>query len=636
MQTFADLLTTYMARTGIGDAELARRIGVSRLTLIRWKEGVTGRPRYREDLVRCAELLRLTPDERDELLLAAGFSPENALGSAESSISADPAAALSDEPVGTAPTPLSQRRAFRIAGAAVAALLVVIGAGALALRLLDRPSYPMAAAGESLIVIAPFVNYTAGQQGYNVRGRLKDEIDREIRTAGLAGARTAEWPEEIHDEPAAEEAGRDSGATIVIWGEYDSGRVVATFTTPQMRSEPHDQQVVDLASSPSELPTVINLRLTEEVRYVALLTLGQLYLERREFDRAKTVLVLALAQPPSDPDALASLKFRLGRAYQGGRLADLDQAIVLFTEVLAVQPRSVDTYNSRALAYLDRGRSGDVDRAFADLAQALEIDPKHVPTYVNLAAAYIEHNGVGDLDRAIAGLTQAIEIQPDYASAYVNRGAAYLGRGGSGDLDRAFDDLEQALALQPDQPTAYLNRGNAYLDRGSAGDLDRAIDDFSRAIGLAPDSPHAYFNRGLAYSVLEDWDRSLADLRYAQQLRPDELKFNSTLCWQLGAYRQPEQALPYCNQALAQDPSGPARDSRGFVYAVMGRADEAVADFQAFLTWVDTSIKETCAPYYRPSRLAWIEKLQRGENPFDAETLRDLRVRPTVSSGNPC
>ncbi len=77
MQTFAELLTEYAARTGIGDAELARRIPVSRLTLVRWKEGVTERPRYREDVLRVAELLRLTDEERDLLLVAAGFVPES-------------------------------------------------------------------------------------------------------------------------------------------------------------------------------------------------------------------------------------------------------------------------------------------------------------------------------------------------------------------------------------------------------------------------------------------------------------------------------------------------------------------------------------------------------------------------------
>ena len=77
MAAFGDLLTTYMARTGIGDAELARRIPVSRLTLVRWKEGVTARPRYRDDVLRCAELLRLTEEETDQLLLSAGYSPEH-------------------------------------------------------------------------------------------------------------------------------------------------------------------------------------------------------------------------------------------------------------------------------------------------------------------------------------------------------------------------------------------------------------------------------------------------------------------------------------------------------------------------------------------------------------------------------
>ena len=77
MKTFAELLTVYMDRTGIGDAELARRIPVSRQTLVRWKEATTTRPRYRGDVIRCGELLRLTDEERDELLLAAGFSPES-------------------------------------------------------------------------------------------------------------------------------------------------------------------------------------------------------------------------------------------------------------------------------------------------------------------------------------------------------------------------------------------------------------------------------------------------------------------------------------------------------------------------------------------------------------------------------
>ena len=321
MPTFAELLTAHIERAGIGDADLARRIGVSRLTLIRWKEGVTSRPRYREDVLRCAELLRLTPEERDDLLVAAEFQPEGTLAAVAEPepepVSAATTAIVNVTSVAPAPR-VARRRSLRIVGgvvivAAAAALVVAI----ILVQLPDGPDYPVAAAGESLIVIAPFANYTAGQQGFNVRGRIRSSIDREIASAGLSDVRTVEWPEQISREPEALSVGERSGAAIVIWGEYDSGRVVANLTSPRSQSESHGPQVVDIASSPAELPSAINLGLTSEVRWVALLTLGQLYLEQREFDLAKTVLIQALADPPSDPAALAGLRYRLGRGLPG-------------------------------------------------------------------------------------------------------------------------------------------------------------------------------------------------------------------------------------------------------------------------------------------------------------------------------
>ena len=186
--------------------------------------------------------------------------------------------------------------------------------------------------------------------------------------------------------------------------------------------------MVDIASSPSDLPATINADLTEQVRYVALLTLGQLYLEQGEHDLAKTVLIHASDSNPTDPAALANLRYLLGRAYLGGRLADFDEAVWLFTQVLAVRPRSVQALNSRALAYLERDRAGDVDRAIDDLAQAATIDPDHAATYVNLAAAHVQRGTDTDLDRAVAELTRALEIQPGYASAYINRAGAFVAR----------------------------------------------------------------------------------------------------------------------------------------------------------------------------------------------------------------
>ena len=455
-----------MERTGIGDAELARRIPVSRPTLLRWKEGVTTRPRHRDDVLRCAELLRLTPEETNAFLLAAGFSAETAppvappVAPTEKAPDAldvtptpsGPADALvvgSQSPETSPPTRvprfLRSNRRFLLVSVAIPLLVIATVIAVVAIKSGDSAVYPVAGDGESMILLAPFVNYTAGGQGFNVVGRLKSAVDSELQEAGLTTVRTVEWPKELEGEESALQAGQQTNAALVIWGEYDSGRVIARFTVPSDGSASQAQQVVDIASTPAELPATINLGLTDEVRHVALVTLGQLYLEQEEFDLAKTVLASAMHPPPSEDEALANLRFLLGRAYLDGKWADFDEAVWLFSQVLAVQPRSVEALNSRALAYLARARPGDAALGVDDLERALTIEPQRAATNLNLAVAYMERGAVGDVDRAIASLSEALEMQEDYASAYVNRAGAYVARGSATDLERAFNDLEKVL-----------------------------------------------------------------------------------------------------------------------------------------------------------------------------------------------
>lgn len=663
MPDFGEILTSHINRSGFSDSDLARRIGVSRATLIRWKEGQTARPRYREDVLRCAELLRLTPEERDELLIAADFEPE-----------APPAEAPSPEPT-LIPTPTppavstvspdsagwrSRLRIAIAAGAAVVAVAVAVIVSVMAMTAgsgepdLPRaepppttqppspvpsptaPLHPVAEMGEALIVIAPFANYTAGQLEFNIRGRLRDSINREIDAAGLEGIKTDYWIETVPGHRAALSAAEQSGAAIVIWGEYDSGRVLANLTSTPTENEALGPQVVEIATSPSELPTAINIDLTAEVRSVALLTLSQVYLQRGEYEPAKTVLYQALEHPPADPAALANLRYRLGQAYLGGEYADLDEAIWRFTEVLSVQPRSADTYSSRGLAYLERGRPGDEDLAIADLSRASELAPHLSAPYLNRAAAYVARGRPGDLDKALGDLERAIDAGVEGAGVFVNRAAVYLERGHDGDLDLAFEDLELAIDIDPGLAMAWVNRGNALLQRGEDGDVEQAMADFTKAIDIAPDNPLAYYNRALAHSEAENWEPANSDLRAARKLDPRDPVINNALCRQLGVRRRPDEALPFCNLALEREPGGPARDSRGLVYGVMGSTDEAIADFRVFLDWVEASVKPTCGPHYRPTRESWISVLESGGNPFNDETLRELRLRPASPGSAPC
>ena len=669
METFGELLTAHMERAGIGDSELARRIPVSRPTLIRWREGVTARPRYREDVSRCAEILRLTPEETDAFLSAAGFAPDSFVKTGDESAgeisargsddseneaasaavgggvstadeAADGESSLKADGESGAASP-SRRRGLRTAVLVVAAIVaaqIAVLAVVAAMTRGDRERgepvvYPVARDGETLIAVAPFVNYTAGAQGFNVTGRLMAALDDELAAAGLADARTVEWPLEIESREDARAAAERSRAALVIWGEYDSGRALARFESASGAAESRGGQAVDIASSPAELPAVINVGLTEETRRTALAALGGLYLERGEYDRAKSALARALRLDTPDAAALANLRFLLGRAYQGGALADHDEAIWLFTQALEVEPRSAAALNARAVSYMDRGRDGDADRAVSDLTRAAAIAPERAGTLVNLGAAYAERGAAGDAEAAVEALTEALELDPDYAAALVNRAVVYVGRGADGDVRRALDDLERAIALDGEMSSAYLNRGAALIARGGDGDADLAMSDFSRAVSLDPDSAAAAFSRALLRSETGDLDGSIADLRRARTLAPRRSEFAVALCWQLSVARTPDDALSHCAEAAADD--GKARDAMGLANALLGRRTRAAEHFEAFLAWAGAQGGD-CRAAHEDSRRRWIEALRAGEDPFDDGTLWALRVRPAKPGGAPC
>jgi tetratricopeptide (TPR) repeat protein len=99
-----------------------------------------------------------------------------------------------------------------------------------------------------------------------------------------------------------------------------------------------------------------------------------------------------------------------------------------------------------AQAYVNRGLAygkDELDRAIADFTQAIRLDPKYLEAYLYRAVAY--HNK-GEKDRAITDYSQIIKLDPKFAAAYGFRGTAYQNRG---DNDRAIADFTQAIRLDP-------------------------------------------------------------------------------------------------------------------------------------------------------------------------------------------
>ncbi len=603
MPNFGELLNLYIERAGITDAELARATGVQRQTIFRWKEGLTARPRYREDVLRIAAKLRLTPAERDGLLLAAGFSPEegsaivvpvaaapeNLLSVESESAQAAPADPIDDDgavPAVAPPLPRPRRRLIDrpelMLGVAVAIMLAVAAIGTVALRTflpidptpppatpvadstpLPAPTVPPAATatpivagdGQQLLVIAPFVGYTSSDLRFNVAGRIQEALQEELRRAGLAGVQVVIWPEPIVNAAQADAVLEASRAALAVWGEYDAGRVRAGVSIPQS----DETYWVNPVDAPERLPLVINDDVPRDARVFALLALGHYYRNGGDAAKALAVYERALAQSPTDPATEASLQF-----------------------LVAVLLPTVRGYTPQALT------------------QAIE----HYST--------------------------VLALRPDWDNARYNRGTAYLGRGllsldERDDLDAAVTDLSAVIDRQPQRVDPLLNRGIAYYQRNGDGDQVAAIADFTRAVELQPENYQGYFHRALAAIRTGDAATWQADLARVRELRPDYAPADNAFCWGYGTVGDAEAALPYCDAAVAADPSGASYDSRAITLGQLGRFAEAAADLRAYLAWVDETYPLLYAKYRGPQVESWIEALDMNENPFTPAVLDALR-----------
>lgn len=366
MQSFAELLTEYMVRTGISDSELARTLGVRRQTIFRWKEGLVEKPRYREDILKVAGRLLLTAEERDKLLLAAGFPPE-----------APPAQLLAPAIEETTSKPkLSSIR--KLAWFALPLLAIVTAAIIVVIRMQSASPYPVAAEGESLILIAPLATYAApglpsrqvspGTATPNMNDfseSLRAALEREIRAARFDGVRAAITPGKILDAAAADTARDRGNARLVIWGDIQGNSLAARFSLAAAASRTDDLPLDALVAPPADLPFNIDMDAPEQVQALALLALAQVYIDRGNLDQARGALARL---PQSQPVWFA----QMGYIDQLEKPPSLNQATQYYTRTIDLDPNAATAFLDRGVTYI---RQNNPDLWQADLNRFLALRP---------------------------------------------------------------------------------------------------------------------------------------------------------------------------------------------------------------------------------------------------------------------
>lgn len=572
MENFSRLLNQYIQRVGINDTELARAIGVSRQTIFRWREGSTARPRHRDDVLAIAKKLRLNPDERDTLLLAAGFRPEQPTleppdPTQNSKIETSDNLQPKIQPEPPTRTALSSRGKPGWGWGVLAGFVIFLLVAASMVWWFNtkfpsdnqiRPMLVPAAENETLIVVTHFANYASSQVGYNVAGRLTDALQQEVENTGLKNIRVDIWPEVVDRRDSALQLGNSVKATLVVFGEYDVGRVVVQMVHPADRNLFIDPALQRHVADLQDLSATINSDLPQQVRSLALMALGQIYLGRGDTEQAQPLLAQARDYLQNDPTVdkktWGLINFYLGIAYQHSHPPNLDGAIEAYT-------------------------------------QSIEAWPGMMSSRLNRGAAYEARKNPGDLQQALQDAEAVVAAAPEWASGYNNRASIRLNIGGDENLILALADLEKALELNPGLPEVYVNQAIIHLRQGSTmRDVTPVVEN---ALALRP-------NYGTALNVL---------------------------CWGYAVEQQPDVALPYCNQAVKAEPTTATfQDSRGLAYALLGNYPAAITDFNAYANWLANRQSGPAWEKELTRRQAWIDALKQEESPFTPELLAELRL----------
>jgi tetratricopeptide (TPR) repeat protein/transcriptional regulator with XRE-family HTH domain len=604
--TFGELLAQYMNRAGISDSEMARAIGVQRQTIFRWKEGLVARPRVREDVLHLASKLRLTPEERDQLLLAAGFPPESRTVAIQEAVptkvdppfvvpAESPALPLTQPPKQDetsaerlvtipleSPTPARPARRWNwlVSGSGIL-LAVVLG---LVIWRMNRqeplvlatpqplpqtalpitsptPTPPRARDNETLILIAQFTQYNA--EGLNVAGRIQAALQKQITAAQLLSTTVAVWAQPIQDEAQARQFLSATRATILIWGEYDSGRVLVHWFTGGL-PKVEDQEF--RFTSPANLLTYVNEKVPDEMRSLALFTLGRLFCLEHAYAKAIVTFQQALSLRPPDDNLKAQINFYLGWASsQGGSIGALDKGIGYYSQAYQLNSRLYDALYNRGTLWINR--------------------------FYLLAAG-----------------------SPESKKS----------------LDNAINDLHTLLHAIPGIAVANLNLGLAYYERNQPGDQQLAIQYFGEVVDLKPSDHRGWYYRALSQIRSGDGITWTTDLSQTLIISPTFSWADDAFCWGYALAQQPQAGLHYCTIALANQQDQPnhestSHDALGIIYAQLGRYPEAIAELQAYQAWV---AQFRAGQYVKPSVEqvdGWISQLQDGQNPFNEQLLQQLR-----------
>jgi len=155
---------------------------------------------------------------------------------------------------------------------------------------------------------------------------------------------------------------------------------------------------------------------------------------------------------------------------------------------------------------------------------------------------------------------------------------------------RLISNGDLSYAQKTTLASTFNHRGQTF---NLTGNFDRGLADLSLAIDLRPDFVIAWVNRAFSHGKKGDVDGAMADVNKAIELDPKNVQAYITRGTAFYFKKDYENAIVNFNKALALDPNqASAFDGLGHAYGKKGDYDQAVAYYTKALA-IDPNNKST-------------------------------------------
>jgi tetratricopeptide (TPR) repeat protein len=279
------------------------------------------------------------------------------------------------------------------------------------------------------------------------------------------------------------------------------------------------------------------------------------------------------------------------------------EAEIHLERAVRANPRSPEALGSYGNVLIERGRR---EHGIRVLSEALRLQPQNPATYVYRGYAHAQG---GDHAKALADFDAAVRLSPNWEFALHNRASALIA------LNRhkeARGDVEKLVRLAPSNVPVLTNY-SLVLSRD--GKYREALSAVERALALDPRNPNLMNTRAIALNALNRPSEALRVIETALEIRPGEVSFEITRANILAALARIDDAVRLY-QLLAENEPDNVEVHIGCANLLMDqdRLSEA-------LQWVEGAIaaKPDCAPAWtlRANLLLHLERYEESFTAYD-------------------